>query len=204
MNNFDLIPVHNELMMDSRDIAHVTGKKHTHVSRDISKMLLELYGECFRSPKNGTSYIIKTYKNANNVETTYHLLNQELTLTLLSGYSIKLRNQIVKKWMYLEKEYKQKRVKSIEARNTFTDTLKEHGYTKAYHYIQTTKQMKNKLGITNSKENMSTKELKRIAASEALASAMLDDKYGYSEVNPVCVEASELLQAAVQRKVLTA
>ena len=195
MHSFDLAVLNNELMMDSRDIANMTGKKHFHVIRDIENMQSKL--------TNPKLVWLKYKDNKGEMRTCARLPYREL-MVLLTGYSVELRSAIIDRWLYLEKEYKQKRVKSIEARNTFTDTLKEHGYTKAHQYIQTTKQMKNKLGITNSKENMSTKELKRIAASEALASAMLDDEYGYSEVNPVCIEASEVVQAAVQRKVLTA
>ena len=47
--------------------------------------------------------------------------------------------------------YKVIRTKSKAIRNNFTDTLKQHGYTKSYEYINTTKAMKKELGITNKK-----------------------------------------------------
>lgn len=40
--NFDLIVFKNELMMASRDIAAMTGKRHKHVMRDIEKMAEKL------------------------------------------------------------------------------------------------------------------------------------------------------------------
>lgn len=195
MKSFDLAVLNNELMMDSRDIASMTGKKHFHVIRDIENMQSKL--------TNPKLVWLKYKDNKGELRTCARLPYRELMI-LLTGYSVELRSAIIDRWLYLEKEYKNKRVKSIETRNTFTDTLKEHGYTKAHHYIQTTKQMKAKLGITNSKENMSTKELNRVAASEALASAMLDDEYGYSEVNPVCVEASDIVESAIRQKTLSA
>lgn len=105
--------------------------------------------------------------------------------------------------LYKEKqsaEYKEARQKSIEVRNTFTDELKNRGYSKRYEYINTTKAMKKPLGIAHKKDDMSVKELKAVRASEAMASLLLDDEYGYQEVNPVCVEASETVQKALERK----
>lgn len=48
---------------------------------------------------------------------------------------------------------------------------------------------------------MTAKELKAIRASEAMASLLLDNEYGYSEVNPVCVEASNIVINALQKKI---
>lgn len=183
--------------MDSRDIAKLTKKQHVHVVRDIRNMLEKL-DSC--KSKNGTSYSIMSYKNANNVDVTYYLLDYELTITLLTGYSVELRAAVVKRWLYLEKHYQTERKKSIEVRNTFTDELKERGYEYQHEYIQTTMQMKKPLGIVHKKGEMTAKELKAIRASEAMASLLLDDEYGYHEVNPVCVEASNVVRNAMTRR----
>ena len=61
-------------------------------------------------------------------------------------------------------------------------------------------QMKKSLGITHKKDEMSAKELKAIRASEAMASLLLDDEYGNREVNPVCVDASNIVHNAKRQK----
>lgn len=87
-------------------------------------------------------------------------------------------------------EHLEIRNKSKVVRNNFTNTLKEHGYKNPYEYIQTTKQMKDALGITAKKSDMTDKELSLVTASEYLADCAIDDEHGYHEVNPVCVDAS--------------
>ena len=88
-------------------------------------------------------------------------------------------------------EHTELRNKSKTVRNNFTNTLKEHGYKNPYEYIQTTKQMKDTLGITAKKSEMTDKELNLVVASENVAACAITDEYGYHEVNPVCLDASE-------------
>lgn len=108
-----------------------------------------------------------------------------------------------KYFIEVEKEfsaYKFTRAKSKVARNRFTEELKERGYNKPHEYIQTTKQMKNTLQIKNKKDEMSTEELIKVTAAEALTELLFTSEFGYSEVNPVCVEASEIIQKAINQK----
>jgi anti-repressor protein len=83
-----------ELAMSSRDIAARTGKRHKHVLRDIEKVFSELeiartnYGLCYTDP--------------NNRQRKEYLLPKNLTLTLVSGYSVKLRAAIIDRWQDLE------------------------------------------------------------------------------------------------------
>lgn len=196
----ELSIIDKKLAMDSRDIAKITNKQHVHVVRDIRNMLSKLEDS---ESKNGTSYNIKSYKNINGVSVTYFLLDYELTMILLTGYSVELRSKVVKRWLSLEKYYQTERKKSIAIRNDFTDTLQDHGYTKPTEYIKTTQQMKKPLGILHKKAEMTTKELAAIKASEALATVLLDDEYGFNEVNPVCIDAAEIV-ANARKKKLTA
>lgn len=177
--------------MDSRDIAKLTKKQHKSVLRDIRVMYEKL----------GRHNFGLTYYDRQNRPQPYYLLDYEDTITLLTGYSVELRNIVVKRWIYLEKHYQSERKKSIETRNTFTDELKERGYKNQYEYIQTTQQMKKPLDITHKKSEMTAKELKAVRASEAMASLLLDDEYGYQEVNPVCVEASKIVSNAVRKRI---
>lgn len=179
-----------KLAMDSRDIAKLTKKRHADVLRDIRFMYEKL-----NERKNAL-----VYKDKKGEMRPYYLLNYEDTLTLLTGYSVKLRAAVVKRWAYLEKHYQSERKKSIEVRHCFTDELKDRGYSKPNEYIQTTTQMKKPLGITHKKKEMTAKELKAIYASEAMASLLLDDEYGYFEVNPICVQASVIVNNAMRNK----
>ena len=92
--NLSTLSSSSQQTMSSREIAKLCEKRHTHVISDIRKMLWDLeLGE----PKFRSSY--KTKQNKKAVE---FLLNQELTLTLVSGYNVQLRNKIIKRWQELE------------------------------------------------------------------------------------------------------
>lgn len=189
----ELSIIDKELAMDSRDIAKLTHKQHKAVLRDIRNMYEKL-----TSPK----LCPLKYKDKKGELRPYYLLNYEDTMTLLTGYSVELRNAVVKRWIHLENLHRSERKKSIEVRNSFTDELKERGYTKPHEFIQTTTQMKKPFGITRRKDEMTAKELKAIRASEAMASLLLDDEYGYRNVNPVCVEASVIVKKAMQKRIV--
>ena len=75
----------------SREIAELTGKGHFHVMRDIRLMLNELghnlagYIQGWRAPRNGQQY-------------EEFMLNEELTLALITGHSAKPREAVIKRW----------------------------------------------------------------------------------------------------------
>ena len=82
-------------MMNSKEVSEITGKRHSHVVRDVRKMLLDLDDpdlghEEYQELKDARGY------------TRAFLLNEELTLTLVSGYNVKMRNSIIKRWKELE------------------------------------------------------------------------------------------------------
>lgn len=85
-----------EARMSSRVIAEITNKKHFNVTRDIKKMLEKLDLDIFKFEG--------IYLDNTGREQAEYLLNKELTLTLISGYSIPLRNKIIQRWQQLEEE----------------------------------------------------------------------------------------------------
>ena len=86
----------SDLKMTSREIADVTGKRLYHVNRDILTMLNELDLD-----KSQFGSIYFDNKNRQQIE---YVLDEELTLTLVTGYSIKLRNAVIKRWKQLENQ----------------------------------------------------------------------------------------------------
>lgn len=85
--------------MSSLEIAELTGKQHKHVLYDIRHMLDELgegqpsFRHTHRNPQNGQEYPI-------------FRLPKDLTITLVSGYSIQMRHRIVTRWLELEEAQK--------------------------------------------------------------------------------------------------
>ena len=81
--------------MSSLEIASLTEKRHDHVIRDIRHMIAELkdapnLGDQFLDVKDGRGY------------TSEFQLDRELTETLITGYSVVLRNRIIKRLRELE------------------------------------------------------------------------------------------------------
>ena len=91
MNN---LTTNTNKSMSSLEIAELTGKRHDNVVTDIETMLEEL--DVYAPDFSGT----QTYGN-NNTRIVYNL-NEELTLTLVSGYNVKMRSAIIKRWQELE------------------------------------------------------------------------------------------------------
>lgn len=91
-----LIYQETEKLMDSREIAELTGKRHDHVIRDIEEQIGKLdgglprFGDTYTNPQNGQHY--KCYR-----------LPYRETMILISGYSVELRAKVIDRWMELEK-----------------------------------------------------------------------------------------------------
>ena len=94
MNQLTTLVNNSEVTMSSREIADLTGKRHDHVLRDIRKMLTEIH-----SPQKSAQYRDSTGRSLPVL-----LLNKEECLCLISGYSIKLRMAIIKRWQELESQ----------------------------------------------------------------------------------------------------
>ena len=122
------------LTMDSLEIARLTNKEHKNVIRDIRSMFIQLYWEEYieknipEKYRNRHSEYIR--ENADSIfnailwdgsnwshqnkwyswerDSRWYIskfiLNKEFTLTLISGYSIKLRKAIIDRWQELENQ----------------------------------------------------------------------------------------------------
>lgn len=95
-------------VMTSREIAEITGKAHRHVTRDILVMLNEL--------ELDASTFGRIYLDTLNRKQTEYVLDWELTMTLITGYSIKLRNAVIKRLqeLVIEKESWTKRLERVQ------------------------------------------------------------------------------------------
>jgi hypothetical protein len=82
--------------MSSREIAKLTGKAHKHVLADIRSMLKDLeidWADCSAQYQDSTGRSLPCFE-----------LNRELTDTLLTGYSAKMRLAVIRRWRELEQQ----------------------------------------------------------------------------------------------------
>lgn len=107
------------LTMSSRQIAEFTGKKHFHVKRDIREMLITLELD---ESKFGCIF----FDQYGREQTEYHL-NEELTLTLVTGYNIQMRNVVIQEWKRLKEENEKLRSQQVNpyANMTKLDWIRE-------------------------------------------------------------------------------
>lgn len=85
---------HNQQSMSSRLIADLTEKRHPDVKRDCEVM--------FQGLGIDTRKFAHIYLDSMNRQQTEYLLDEELTMTLVTGYNIVLRNRVIKRWKELE------------------------------------------------------------------------------------------------------
>ncbi|MGT6746766.1 Rha family transcriptional regulator, partial [Escherichia coli] len=88
------------LTMSSRQIAEFTDKKHSNVMRDIREMyeslgIIDQLKTEFVERINNLGYAVK--------EPVYHL-DEEMTLTLVTGYDVKRRMVVIQEWKRLKEE----------------------------------------------------------------------------------------------------
>jgi anti-repressor protein len=101
------------LLMTSREIAELTGKRHPDVKRDIETMMADL--------KEDVSKNARIYRDSMNRQQAEYLLDRELTDTLLTGYSAVLRRKVIARWRELELEIA---VPAIKTPKTFSAALR--------------------------------------------------------------------------------
>lgn len=80
--------------MSSREIAELTNKRHDHVMEDIRNMLEKLG----KTSPEFSGHLPDKY---GRLQPVFHL-PKNLTLTLVTGYSIPLRARVVDRWEELE------------------------------------------------------------------------------------------------------
>lgn len=84
----------NSVTMTSKEIASLCEKEHRHVIRDIKTMMVELQ-------KDGPVLGYGEIKDRRGYTEIFHL-DKELTETLITGYSIRLRRKVVARMNELE------------------------------------------------------------------------------------------------------
>lgn len=89
-----LISATDNKTMSSREIAELTGKEHKNVVRDVRAMFIELDLDVLTFERIYYDQYQRIQKEI--------MLDKELTTTLITGYSIKLRNAVIKRWQELE------------------------------------------------------------------------------------------------------
>lgn len=84
----------NQKTMSSREIAELCEKEHKNVKRDIEVMFEALNLDALNFER--------IYFDSMNRQQTEYLLDENLTMTLVTGYSVVLRHRVVSRWKQLE------------------------------------------------------------------------------------------------------
>ena len=87
-----------DLTMTSLELAELTGKRHDHVKADIEKMLKTLGSDIPSFREVST--------NNQNQKVTFYKLPKDLTLTLITGYSIPIRHKVNQRFLEQESQPK--------------------------------------------------------------------------------------------------
>ncbi len=138
--------------MTSQQIADLTGKSHLNVIRDIKTQAAYLRGATSKKEANNLikdeSFVIhelKHYTNKIEFDNRGYIslieLDEELTLTLTSGYSVVQRHAIVKQWKLMREAIEATRYRlthtaaQLEAMTAIHDHLPIEEQKKPLNYI---------------------------------------------------------------------
>ena len=145
--------------MSSREIAELTGKRHDNVLADIRKMLAEI-----QSPEK-----LGDYKDSRGRTYQMLLLDKEETLILVSGYSIKMRAAIIRRWQELEAQVSKPAL--------------PQNYIEALEALLTSEKEKEKLALENKEMAPKADVYDRIVERNNLYNAtQVAQKFGQSAV----------------------
>lgn len=97
-------PNTNIKSMSTREVANMSGKKHSHVIRDASKVIDQIIDD----PNLDDPRFYMDF-DARGYITEIHM-DRNLTLCLVSGYSVPLRMAIIKRWDELEQKSAQPQI----------------------------------------------------------------------------------------------
>lgn len=94
--NMPILPqfAEKQKTMGTRVIAELCEKEHRNVKRDCDVMFASLNLDALKFEH--------IYFDSMNRQQTEYLLYEELTMTLVTGYNIVLRNRVIKRWKELE------------------------------------------------------------------------------------------------------
>ena len=193
----------DNLKMSSIEISQLTGKQHSHVIRDIKKMLLSL--DLVNPNMDAVDFKGFSFEHReDNGQVAIVNLNQELTITLISGYNVKLRHAIVKRWIELEKQVAQvkaSRLDGKEVRKLETDAIKDLvKYAEAsgsksanMYYANITRMTNSILGIESGpRDNLTVKQLDQVRIAETMVKMAISDgleqSIPYKEIYKLCKE----------------
>lgn len=87
----------NELTMSSKEVAELTGKRHSDVMRDIKKLVQQTDNQYERT------FALVYYLDPKGETRPMYQLTKKEVLLLVSGYNAKLRLAIIDRWEELEK-----------------------------------------------------------------------------------------------------
>ena len=128
-----------EMTMSSLEIAALTGKEHFHVLRDIKVMLEELEIE---PSKFGCSYL-----SAQNKQMPCFNLPKHECMVLVTGYSIKLRSAVLRRWQELEDTQRAPAKPAYSFLTTTSRERIEHEVTLALETYEVLRAVELKMGI---------------------------------------------------------
>lgn len=156
----------NELMntapmqtMTSREIAELTGKEHDNVRRDVARMAQEL----------SLTFEEKVLPSNGGRPSKVFFLDKESTLILVSGYSIKMRAAIIRRWQELESQA--------------SKTALPQNYIEALEALLTSEKEKEKLALENKEMAPKADVYDRIVERNNLYNAtQVAQKFGQSAV----------------------
>ena len=99
--NMPILPqfAEKQKTMGTRVIAELCEKEHRNVKRDCDVMFASLNLDALKFEH--------IYLDSMNRQQTEYLLDEELTITLVTGYNIVLRNRVIKRWKELESQIAQ-------------------------------------------------------------------------------------------------
>lgn len=177
-----LIPTTVILSMSSLEIAELTGKQHNHVIRDIEKM--------FKDLEIDASNFGSIYKDAYKRDKKCYNLDKHYTMVLMTGYSVILRDKVLRRWQALEdKEIKrvadelrliEERKDSKQLFRKMTDVIKatndENGHTAdKWLYVNEANMINNIIfGMTSAKIRQSRNVPKDALIRDYMGSAELE------------------------------